>query len=142
MSPIKDAGAYPEDWQEIRAAVLKRAADTDDFWPVYGGGDEPEPIPRCECRGECGGWHAQEDEGRCLELHGGKAAGFKGDVVLTVAHLDREPAGRDMERLRAYCQKCHLNYDREDNRIKATATRTQNRAAGTSPLFDEQEINA
>jgi hypothetical protein len=37
-------------------------------------------------------------------------------VVLTVAHLDQDPAGTDEERMRAMCQRCHLAYDRTDRR--------------------------
>ena len=35
-------------------------------------------------------------------------------VVLTIAHLDHDPANHDVqdERLAALCQACHLNYDR------------------------------
>lgn len=32
-------------------------------------------------------------------------------VVLTVAHLDQDPRGDDIDRLRALCQRCHLAYD-------------------------------
>lgn len=34
-------------------------------------------------------------------------------VVLTVAHLDNTPENCERENLRALCQRCHLNYDRE-----------------------------
>lgn len=45
-------------------------------------------------------------------------------VVLTVAHLDHTPENCDPDNLRAWCQKCHLDYDllqhikvRKENRI-------------------------
>src|SRR6185436_9680234 len=36
-------------------------------------------------------------------------------VVLTVAHLDRNPANNDETNLAALCQRCHLNHDRPVN---------------------------
>jgi hypothetical protein len=36
-------------------------------------------------------------------------------IVLTIAHLDHNPAHNDMQNLGALCQRCHLNYDRLDN---------------------------
>jgi protein-arginine kinase activator protein McsA len=35
-------------------------------------------------------------------------------IVLTIAHLDHDPENWDVkdERLKALCQRCHLNYDR------------------------------
>ena len=37
-------------------------------------------------------------------------------VVLTIAHLDHDETNHDVqdERLRAWCQYCHLNYDAEE----------------------------
>jgi len=41
-------------------------------------------------------------------------------VVLTVAHLDHDRDNFDVQdsRLRALCQRCHLNHDRPHNIIK------------------------
>lgn len=36
-------------------------------------------------------------------------------IVITVAHLDHNPANNDMDNLRALCQRCHLGHDRIDN---------------------------
>lgn len=33
-------------------------------------------------------------------------------IVLTVAHLDHNPANNDYNNLKAMCQKCHNNYDK------------------------------
>lgn len=136
MSPIRNPSDYPDVWPEIRERVLARAAASDDFWPINGGGDDP-PIPRCECEGQCESWHPFEADGRCLEQHGAKAGGFKGAVVLTVAHLDHDASAGDHSdgNLLALCQRCHLRLDAESNRIKATATRAVTKAAGTAPLF-------
>jgi tRNA(Ile)-lysidine synthase TilS/MesJ len=40
-----------------------------------------------------------------------KAKHFK--IVLTVAHLDHNLSNNDYSNLKALCQKCHLNYDKE-----------------------------
>ena len=34
-------------------------------------------------------------------------------TVLTIAHLDHDPRGDDLDRLRALCQRCHLTYDNQ-----------------------------
>ena len=34
-------------------------------------------------------------------------------IVLTVAHLDHTPENCDYENLKALCQKCHNNYDKQ-----------------------------
>ena len=39
-------------------------------------------------------------------------------IILTIAHLDRNPMNNANTNLRALCQHCHLNYDREDNIFK------------------------
>jgi len=43
---------------------------------------------RCECTGECGLHRDHPGPRRCTELHGHKATWAKGQVILTVAHLD------------------------------------------------------
>ena len=44
-------------------------------------------------------------------------------VVLTVAHLDHNPANCDDENLRAWCQRCHLTYDAPHHAANAAAKR-------------------
>ncbi|MDJ1500487.1 hypothetical protein [Xanthocytophaga agilis] len=36
-------------------------------------------------------------------------------VILTIAHLDHDVKNNRFNNLKALCQACHLNYDREDN---------------------------
>ena len=54
--------------------------------------------------------------------------------VLTVAHLDRDPAHTVPENLRALCVVCHLNYDRAVNVRAARRTRFLKRAGPMLPL--------
>lgn len=50
-------------------------------------------------------------------------------VVLTVAHLDHNPANCAPDNLRALCQKCHLTYDARLHALHAAITRRRKRAA-------------
>lgn len=55
-------------------------------------------------------------------------------VVLTIAHLNHDPADNRGENLAALCQWCHLNYDKEHHRetrkIRKDAERPLLRDAG------------
>lgn len=44
-------------------------------------------------------------------------------VVLTVAHLDQDPANNAPENLAALCQRCHLEHDRQQHITNARQTR-------------------
>lgn len=95
---------YPKDWKQIVAAVAERS-----------GG-------QCECSGECGVDH----EGRCSAVNYEAHPVTGSKVVLTTAHLDHDPTGRDLLRLRHMCQRCHLRYDRDHH----AETRRSRKAAG------------
>lgn len=53
-------------------------------------------------------------------------------VVLTVAHLDHQPENCADDNLKALCQKCHLDYDREHHK----ANRAKTRRSHTKEMFD------
>jgi hypothetical protein len=55
-------------------------------------------------------------------------------VVLTVAHLDHDPANCDRDNLRAWCQRCHNQYDWPMR--KAGIERRKREALGIADLFD------
>lgn len=81
---------------------------------------------RCECAGECGLHRGR----RCVEVDGKPAKWARGKIVLTVSHLDHVPEHCGEENLRAYCNRCHLRYDREHHaetraRTKADAALSQ-----------------
>ena len=107
---------YPQNWKELRSKVLTRAGQhiTDDG----------ELIEAC-CE-DCGvenhalihrfgkGKHDWEmwPEGMMSEAY--SADGKKcTKVILTIAHLDHDKHNHDVsiDRLKALCQKCHLQYD-------------------------------
>jgi len=52
-------------------------------------------------------------------------------VVLTVAHLDHQPENCDYSNLKAMCQKCHNNYDKEHRK----QTRNTDKYRGMESLF-------
>lgn len=114
---------YPDNWKEIRAAVLER------------GGHRCE-NPACRVGN---GWVGYRDEGgyfvRLAEA--GRPEDWVGPegrkvfrIVLTCAHLDHVPENCELENLRAWCQRCHLRYDAEYHARNAAATRRAGKAVG------------
>ena len=89
VSPEKQK-TYPggslssREWKALRAAVLKRAGDCCEGSPLFP-----------DCRAANGAPHP--------------VTGSK--VVLTVAHMDQNPANSDPNNLRALCQRCHNAHD-------------------------------
>jgi len=103
--PIRpeEKARYPKDWPAISRRIRDRAGNCCEGSPAYP-----------DCRAPNGEPHP--------------VTGSR--VVLTVAHLDHTPENCDDDNLRAMCQRCHLNYDRDHH----TATRRARRAA--RDLFD------
>lgn len=93
--PIRpsEKARYPKNWKDISLRIRARS-----------GG-------RCECEGECGLHRTTPGPRRCTERNGEKAKWAKGNVILTVAHLDHTPENCDDDNLKAMCQRCHLRYD-------------------------------
>lgn len=97
---------YPKDWKAISAAIRERAGNR-----CEGSPDFP------DCRAENGQPHPKTGS----------------RVVLTVAHLDHTPENCEPENLKAMCQRCHLNYDKEHH--ARTAYRTRMDKAGVADMF-------
>lgn len=114
---------YPSDWRDISLRIRFDRADG-----------------RCECEGECGStkhvwWKRLHNLGleptpRCPNEHG-KPSQWNSStiVVLTTAHLNHVPEDCGDDNLRAMCQSCHLNYDREHHAKTRRATAPERRAA-------------
>ena len=100
---------YPKNWKQIADAIRERANQMCEGSPDF---------PDCKA-----------ENGKPHPVTGSK-------VVLTVAHLDHTPENCDPENLKAWCQKCHLNYDKEHHAKTAYATRKA--AANTFDLFDQK----
>lgn len=140
--PIKPENKklYPPNWaSEIRPAALESAGNKCQFCLV------PDKIfiARGLWQGEPV-W--QDDDGAIHSANDGRyithnyCSDLEGTVthcgvVLTIMHLDHDPTNCEPENLKAACQRCHLNYDREDNQKKARETRKKNR--GLIDLFPE-----
>lgn len=116
--PIKDKTLYPRNWPLIRLEILERAQH------------------QCECDGICGIAHAT---GRCPERDRRRAIYFNGRVVLTTAHLNRNPKDNRRSNLRSMCQRCHLRYDRPQHVFNAVITRDARRG---QLRFEMPEINS
>lgn len=108
---------YPKDWDQISERIrFERAGNHCEWCSVanYAVG----------ARDRLGTWHNKadilqmRDEERHLLL-GRRWRNIK--IVLTVAHLDHDPANNAEENLAALCQRCHLAHehrecdDRDDN---------------------------
>jgi len=106
--PIKPENRtrYPSNWKQIRVEILERASHRCEGSPDYP-----------DCRAENGKPHPD--------------TGSK--VVLTIAHLDHTPENCDHENLKAWCQRCHLWYDRHHHAQNAYETRREGKAV--SDLF-------
>lgn len=71
-------------------------------------------LGRCECDGRCGRPPGHLDRtGRCVNIHGQPAYQTGSRVVLTTAHLDHTPENMNPANLRAFCNGCHLSYDKD-----------------------------
>jgi hypothetical protein len=82
---------YPRDWPQISKSLREGRAN-----------NQCEGSPRYpDCRAANGEPHP--------------VTGSK--VVLTVAHLDHNPANCDLDNLRVMCQRCHLTYDADERGV-------------------------
>lgn len=102
--PIKPENRrrYPPHWRDIRAAILDRAGHRCEGSPDYP-----------DCRAENYAPHP--------------VTGSR--VVLTIAHLDHAPENCEPANLRAWCQRCHLNYDREHHKRSRAMSKMQREVA-------------
>jgi hypothetical protein len=107
---------YPPNWREIRARILERAGDKCEGSPAY---------PNCRAPN---GWYRVKKTGQLF------AQAREDDtvtrIVLTIGHLDHTPENCAAENLRAWCQRCHLNYDATHHAQTAYRTRRVGKAAG------------
>lgn len=88
---------YHPEWRSIRRQIVEQAGNACEFCGVA--------------------------NGATVERPGGGST----RVVLTVAHLDHDPANNDPANLRALCQRCHLRWDIDLHQRNAAATRRRKR---------------
>ncbi len=116
--PIKPENRhrYPADWKQIRARILARAGNCCERCKA--------PNLTMIARGE--GRHAgtyMTDDAEVIDAETGEnlgqcrmsdySVGRMVRVVLTIAHLDHTPENCADDNLRAWCQRCHLQYDQQ-----------------------------
>jgi hypothetical protein len=112
-----DRSNYPPDWASISRQIRDQANDCCEFCGVPNGA-----VGARDMRAE---WHDEGDINGMnstvgLELFDSYPTMIR--IVLTVAHLCHDTTCIDPTHMRALCQRCHLNYDREQNQAKAAAT--------------------
>ncbi len=130
-----DYSKYPPNWKDLRKQVLERAKSCCE-WEGCG-------VPNYEVgyRGVDGKWYSWKEIEDALELRGkdmfdnvlkhhikknGEAKrGTR--IVLTVAHLDHDEENHEVtiDRLRAYCQYHHLNYDKDEKKKRRKKKKRQ-----------------
>ena len=111
---------YPDDWQEIRARILKRAGNHCEECYLGNGVEGYRDV-----RGE---FHLLE--GPALEVARADPDFRVFKIVLTIAHLNHEKMDSRPENLRALCQQCHLQYDAKIH--------ARNRKYGRKAFGDQQ----
>ena len=117
---VENRAKYPKTWPLISTLIRKyRAANN------------------CECSGECGTNHAIENTSfglngrrRCLARNGERHPFTGSRVVLTVAHLNQNPADNGEQNLMALCQRCHNRLDSPHRQKNARKTRRAKKAVG------------
>ena len=121
---------YPKNWKtEIRPAILKRANNCCEFCKAKNNELYIRGVhDGCECYQDMdGSIFASTDGMRIGEDYVGEVANYTTKdtsvtIVLTIAHLDHDVNNSDSENLKALCQKCHLNYDKEIHAKKRAET--------------------
>lgn len=71
----------------------------------------------------------------CGAIHGQRFLFSPGKVVLSAAHLNHTPGDNRATNLKALCQRCHLNHDRQDNIRRAKYHRMLLRLSRQPCLF-------
>lgn len=111
-----DYKEYPKNWKtEIRPAILDRSNNCCEFCGV-----KNHSIINRTGKG-LNDWEYWPEgmESEAWSLDGKKST----KIILTIAHLDHDKFNHDVDlsRLKALCQKCHLQYDIKhhvSNRLK------------------------
>ena len=114
--PIKPENKklYPKNWKEIRENILKRASNRCEFCGIENHIEGFRLADGRFVRTDNDVKNKRFAESFCHKT-------FK--IVLTIAHLDHDPTNNDPSNLRALCQKCHNNYDKEHRKETRRAAR-------------------
>jgi len=126
---------YPSNWKtEIRPAILQRAHGRCESCGINNGAvirrDGDKVRRPCQTEWDminADVWHNEHSMTTALKKHGFIR------VVLTIAHLNHDTGDNRPENLKALCQKCHLELDKEQHR----QSRYQNKTKNIPDLFKE-----
>lgn len=125
-----DYSKYPSNWKtEIRPAILERAGNCCEECGVKNysrgardfNGEWFDEMQIDNMNSDTGFWHFQSMHVKIIK------------IVLTIAHMDHDITNNKYSNLKALCQKCHLNHDKEHHR-KNTKETIKNRK-GLQSLF-------
>lgn len=134
--PIKPENKhrYPANWKEIRTAILERAGHRCE-------GESCGLPNHCYVYRDAAGGFC-EDRPDLLEVIAWQKAALapvrRVKVVLTIAHLDHTPENNDPSNLKAFCQKCHNEYDAEHRKANRAKTRRLKMGTQVMPTNDRQ----
>lgn len=122
---------YAPDWKDISLAIREREQDRCKFCGVENHAEIVRSTANSEqylIINEDGEYvRPNGDSIRMSEIPDDYLDGPLVKVVLTVAHLDQDTRNDDLDNLAALCQRCHLNYDKQHNVVKAKRTRLDNK---------------
>lgn len=113
-----DYSKYPKNWKtEIRPRILQRASNCCEFCGVenyaIGYRDGSGKFNELE--------NSMETQARILDKD---IKAIK--IVLTISHQDHDIKNNEDSNLKALCQKCHLNYDKEHHRLTRQKNKYRN----------------
>lgn len=130
--PIKPENAkrYPADWKQIRERILARAGHACEGSPLFPDCRVPNHHFRNNRTGEVTDNGLQAE---AWELADGDSVTL---IVLTIGHLDHTPENCADDNLKAWCQRCHLNYDAKHHAMNSNETRRKGKAV--ADLFVER----
>lgn len=155
ISPDKKA-LYPKNWQEIRERILARAENKCEKCGLrnhsVGYRDENGHFQRnagsgpCDASGEGLTWPGYEplshrEAKEFADYYNSISGGCDDEgnhwivIVLTIAHINPDPADCRDENLKALCQACHNRMDAPMRANNAKTTRKNRMAVGS--LFQE-----
>ena len=107
---------YPPNWKEMRDRILDRDAHSCQHCGVknYSVGVRDRKTKKLKV------WYVGKDYQDSKLFREAKEKLYQEHpiiIILTVAHLDHDEWNHDVsdDRLASLCQRCHLQYDREDN---------------------------
>jgi 5-methylcytosine-specific restriction endonuclease McrA len=119
--PIKaeNKKLYPKDWLKIRARILARARGRCEHCGASNGAKGLQDLT--------GRWHywfaVSKLSGEEFKRKFGKREAVQ--VVITIAHLDHDPANNKPRNLKALCQRCHNSHDAAHRAETRALTRTR-----------------